>query len=101
MVQDYRSAGWKHRFTCAEVGALVRVPTSDSAAASGGVPSPRAWLSALVSGMPKASGGRASESSTGTSDEQRMFQEFRKRTCTAYTGVVLLSLLLCFGNGVM
>ena len=80
----------------ADGGSLVRVPTSDSAAASGGVPSPRAWLSALVSGMPKAGGGRANESSTGTSDEQRMFQEFRKRTCTAYTGTPPLLLVpLC------
>lgn len=80
----------------AEEGALAPQPTSDSAAACGGVPSPRAWLSALVSGMPKAGAHRASESATGTSDEQRMFQEFRKRTCTAYTG--MFTIMLCHAH---
>jgi hypothetical protein len=70
----------------------VRVPTSDSAAANAGAPSPRAWLSALLSGISKGNGG--SEPSSGASDEQRMFQEFRKRTCTAYTGTPVLLLYM-------
>lgn len=34
-------------------------------------------------------GGDGGSARGGASDEQRMFQEFRKRTCTAYTGVVV------------
>jgi len=80
---------------CAGCGPLARAPRLDSASTAAAAASPRAWLSALVSGRPGAGsscrggdgtpgGGRG-----GASDEQRMFQEFRKRTCTAYTGVVV------------